>query len=441
MAERSIGSADAKVTVQEYFSLTCTHCAAFQKETFPQVKAELIDTGRIRYVWRDYPLDQLALYAAMVARALPPDRYEPFMTALLSTQDRWAFTPFGQPDGGAGEDGGAGRHVARRPSTPTIRDDALKQFVLAEQDEGEKKFGVNSTPTFIMNGKLTARRGVLRHVPPRRSTRRPPPEPMRARFVRLAIAGFKSFAEPATVEILPGLTGDRRPERLRQEQRDRGAALGHGRGQRAHPARRRDGRRHLRRHHGAAEPQPGRGACSRSRRDASVEAAFRRRSPSSRNCTVARRIERGAGSAYRVNGRETRARDVQTLFADLASGARSSAMVSQGRVSALVAARPEERRQVLEEAAGITGLHARRAEAETRLRAAEANLERAEERRAMLETQLLGVAEAGQAGRALSHAVDHGGRGGGGAAGAAVGAGAGGRAGGGRGARGGAGRR
>jgi chromosome segregation protein len=103
---------------------------------------------------------------------------------------------------------------------------------------------------------------------------------------------------------------------------------------------------------------------------------------------VSRRIERGNGSAYRVNGREIRARDVQTLFADLASGARSSAMVSQGRVAAIVGARPEDRRSVLEEAAGITGLHARRHEAELKLRAAETNLGRAEDLLGQLETQL-----------------------------------------------------
>src|SRR5580698_5200005 len=103
---------------------------------------------------------------------------------------------------------------------------------------------------------------------------------------------------------------------------------------------------------------------------------------------IQRRIERGAGSNYRINGKEARARDVQTLFADLASGARASAMVSQGRVGALVAAKPEERRAVLEEAAGITGLHARRHEAELKLRAAEANLSRAEDLRGQLETQL-----------------------------------------------------
>src|SRR3954452_23764176 len=103
---------------------------------------------------------------------------------------------------------------------------------------------------------------------------------------------------------------------------------------------------------------------------------------------IIRRIERGSGSAYRINGREVRARDVQTLFADLASGARASAMVSQGRVGTLVNAKPEDRRMVLEEAANITGLHARRHEAELKLRAGEANLARAEDLRAQLESQL-----------------------------------------------------
>ena len=103
---------------------------------------------------------------------------------------------------------------------------------------------------------------------------------------------------------------------------------------------------------------------------------------------IVRRIERGSGSEYRVNGKEVRARDVQTLFADLATGAHASGMVSQGRVGALVTAKPEDRRAVLEEAAGITGLHARRHEAELKLRAAEANLARADDLRGQLEVQL-----------------------------------------------------
>jgi chromosome segregation protein len=103
---------------------------------------------------------------------------------------------------------------------------------------------------------------------------------------------------------------------------------------------------------------------------------------------VVRRIERGAGSAYRVNGREMRARDVQLLFADAATGAHSGAMVSQGRVSALIDAKPAERRLLLEEAAGTTGLHARRHETELRLSAAEDNLLRLDDVVATIEAQL-----------------------------------------------------
>ncbi|HEX8442048.1 MAG TPA: chromosome segregation protein SMC [Allosphingosinicella sp.] len=94
---------------------------------------------------------------------------------------------------------------------------------------------------------------------------------------------------------------------------------------------------------------------------------------------VTRRIERGAGSAYRVNGRDVRARDVALLFADAATGAHSPALVSQGKIAQVISARPTERRQMLEEAAGIAGLHVRRKDAEGKLRATEANLARLDE--------------------------------------------------------------
>ena len=94
---------------------------------------------------------------------------------------------------------------------------------------------------------------------------------------------------------------------------------------------------------------------------------------------ITRRIERGAGSAYRVNGRDVRAKDVALLFADAATGAHSPALVSQGKISAVIAAKPTERRLMLEEAAGIAGLHVRRKDAEQKLRAAEATLPRLDE--------------------------------------------------------------
>jgi chromosome segregation protein len=103
---------------------------------------------------------------------------------------------------------------------------------------------------------------------------------------------------------------------------------------------------------------------------------------------ISRRIERGSGSSYSVNGHEVRARDVQLLFADSATGAHSTALVSQGRVGAIINAKPVDRRALLEEAAGITGLHSRRHEAELRLRAAEANLSRLDDVIVTLESQL-----------------------------------------------------
>jgi chromosome segregation protein len=106
---------------------------------------------------------------------------------------------------------------------------------------------------------------------------------------------------------------------------------------------------------------------------------------------ISRRIERDSGSNYRINGKDVRARDVQLLFADLATGAHSTAMVSQGRVSAMINAKPRDRRSLLEEAAGIKGLHSRRHEAELRLRAAETNLERLEDVVGALEAQHQGL--------------------------------------------------
>lgn len=103
---------------------------------------------------------------------------------------------------------------------------------------------------------------------------------------------------------------------------------------------------------------------------------------------VSRRIEREAGSVYRINGKDVRAKDVQLLFADVSTGARSPSMIGQGRIGELISAKPQARRALLEEAAGISGLHSRRHEAELRLRAAETNLERLDDVIGQLETQL-----------------------------------------------------
>jgi chromosome segregation protein len=122
---------------------------------------------------------------------------------------------------------------------------------------------------------------------------------------------------------------------------------------------------------------------------------------------VTRRIEREQGSVYRINGKESRAKDVQLLFADASTGARSPSMVGQGRIGELISAKPQARRQLLEEAAGISGLHSRRHEAELRLRAAEGNLERLDDVTSQLESQIESLKrQARQANRFKSLSAD-----------------------------------
>ena len=151
LAERAIGKPDAPVTVHEWYSLTCPHCARFARDTFPRIKAELIDTGKLRYVFGDYPLDQVALMAAQVARALPPQRYEPFVGALLASQDRWAFAR----DVNSTEQLAKMAALAGLPRATfdaTIADTELRDALLARVDEATKTYQVDSTPTFIFDG-------------------------------------------------------------------------------------------------------------------------------------------------------------------------------------------------------------------------------------------------------------------------------------------------
>ena len=203
-------------------------------------------------------------------------------------------------------------------------------------------------------------------------------------FTRLRLSGFKSFVEPTEMPIHPGMTGVVGPngcgksnlvEALRWVMGETSAKQMRG---------------------GEMDDVIFGGTSSRPPRNlAEVGLALDNRdrnAPAHLNDSpeleVVRRIDRGQGSLYKVNGKETRARDVQILFADAATGARSTAIVSQGRIGALINAKPSDRRSLLEEAAGIGGLHSRRHEAELRLKAAEANLARLEDVLATLDTQL-----------------------------------------------------
>jgi protein-disulfide isomerase len=150
LGERTTGQAGAPVRVLEFFSLTCGHCATFHRETWPQVKRELVDTGAIQMVWWDFPLDQLALAGAAVARSLPPERYEGFIGALLNSQERWAFTRGDQMGEMARIAAVAG--MSRPKFDEVVADDRLKRAILERRLVAERDYAVSATPSFSFQG-------------------------------------------------------------------------------------------------------------------------------------------------------------------------------------------------------------------------------------------------------------------------------------------------
>ena len=192
---------------------------------------------------------------------------------------------------------------------------------------------------------------------------------------KLSLAGFKSFVEPATLHIEPGLTGVVGPNGCGKS--NLLEAIRWVMGENSPKSMR----------SGGMEDVIFAGTATRPPRDF-AEVVLHALSAENDELVVTRRIERGAGSAYRVNGRDVRAKDVALTFADAATGAHSPALVSQGRIAAVIAAKPAERRQMLEEAAGIAGLHVRRRDAEGRLRQTEANLARLDDLMAGLDSQM-----------------------------------------------------
>ena len=182
---------------------------------------------------------------------------------------------------------------------------------------------------------------------------------------RLRLSGFKSFVDPADLRIEPGLTGVVGPN-------------GCGKSNLLEALRWAMGENSPKSMRGAGmEDVIFAGTATRPARDFAEVAILTE--AAGEETEVVRRIERGAGSAYRIDGKDVRAKDVGLLFADAATGAHSPALVSQGRIGAVIAAKPADRRQMLEEAAGIAGLHVRRKDAEQKLRATETNLTRLDE--------------------------------------------------------------
>ncbi|MBQ1541868.1 MAG: chromosome segregation protein SMC [Caulobacteraceae bacterium] len=191
-------------------------------------------------------------------------------------------------------------------------------------------------------------------------------------FQRLRLSGFKSFVDPTEFRIEPGLTGVVGPNGCGKS--NLLEALRWVMGANSAKAMRAGGMEDV-----IFAGSGGRASRNHAEVTLTIDNADRT-APAQFNAEsvleVVRRIDKGEGSTYRINGREVRARDVQLLFADASTGANSPALVRQGQISELIAAKPQNRRRILEEAAGVSGLHTRRHEAELRLRAAESNLAR-----------------------------------------------------------------
>lgn len=151
LPEIALGPADAKVTVVEYASLSCGHCATFHKNVLPELKSKYIDTGKIRLILRDHPGNDRAVAGAMLARCLPADRAYPLIDALFKMQEQWAFvkeSPLPKLQEIAKQAG-----FTEESFKKCLSDDKLLKTINSNFEHALNTFGVRSTPTFFINGK------------------------------------------------------------------------------------------------------------------------------------------------------------------------------------------------------------------------------------------------------------------------------------------------
>lgn len=149
--ETFLGRADAPVTIVEYASMTCPHCANFHNTVLPTIKSEFIDKGTVRLVFRDFPLDRMALTASVVARCAGPTRYLPFVDALFAAQNKWARD--NNPMAALSRVARLGG-MSQAEFEGCLKKEDLAEKVLAQRLEADKAYGVRSTPTIIVNGDL-----------------------------------------------------------------------------------------------------------------------------------------------------------------------------------------------------------------------------------------------------------------------------------------------
>lgn len=147
--EMAIGRADAPVTIIEFASMTCPHCAKFHQTVLPRIKAELVETGKVRLIYRDFPLDGLALRAAMLARCGGADRFFAFADVIYAQQAQWARAA--DPQAALRQLGRLGG-LSDQEIDACLADRGLEDAVMRSRLDGQQKFQIDSTPAFLING-------------------------------------------------------------------------------------------------------------------------------------------------------------------------------------------------------------------------------------------------------------------------------------------------
>lgn len=149
LGEMAMGSESAPITVIEYASMTCPHCAHFSATTFPELKKRYIDTGKVRFIFREFPLDSLALAGFLIARCGGPDKFFPMIETLFATQRNWVVEKPLQPLLAIAKQAG----VSQQAFEACLDDRKMIDGIEQVRTQAAEKFGVNSTPTFFVNGK------------------------------------------------------------------------------------------------------------------------------------------------------------------------------------------------------------------------------------------------------------------------------------------------
>jgi protein-disulfide isomerase len=155
LGDQTMGAADAPVTIIEYASMTCPHCAHFHQTTYPEMKQKYVDTGKIRFIFREFPLDQLAAAGSMLARCAGKDKFFPLLEALFAQQSDWVVQKPLQPLLAIAKQAG----FTQQTFDQCLANQQILNGIEESRNRAANKFNVNSTPTFFINGKIF--RGAL----------------------------------------------------------------------------------------------------------------------------------------------------------------------------------------------------------------------------------------------------------------------------------------